>query len=169
MRHFALAASLLAPSTHQAAAAPPAETTAPAYCAINAVTGQSSCVADAAHASEARRAVNVGAEAVEPAGRSAAPAAADVLVGRLYGALNYGGDMYEIFFNRLCNTSSAVDWLIPNLTGFQDVTSSFRGYASCKIQIWENPNYGGATLGPLAASSYVGDALNDRASAIKGS
>lgn len=136
------------------------------YCVANAVTGESTC-ASRADVALARQSVGVAAPS---ATGSEGELVADVLVGRLYTALNYGGDIYEIYFSSACNTASAVDWQLASLPSWiNDETSSFRGYANCRLQIWVDANFGGASYGPLASSSYVGATMNDKASSVKGS
>lgn len=52
-------------------------------------------------------------------------------------------------------------------SGWNDRVSSFKSYGLCATRIWENTNFGGASYGFTVNSTYVGDAMNDRASSIQ--
>ena len=116
-----------------------------------------------------------------PAGQtSASPVAAvpdagsgSFLLGKLYQNANFGGASQEIYGTSGCaaphTLASGWDWErnLSQAPAFNDETSSFQGYSNCSVQLFENSNYTGATLGPLTSSSYVGDAMNDRTSAVR--
>lgn len=104
---------------------------------------------------------------------SAAPAAsaspmAGTVIGIEFQHSNMQGATYTITGNTCTATTSDVDnWLSSLASGWNDVISSFRSYASCWTKLYEHGNFGGATYGYTGDSSYVGDAMNDRASSIR--
>jgi hypothetical protein len=44
--------------------------------------------------------------------------------------------------------------------------SSFKGANNCQVKLFENINFTGNTVGPASSMTYVGDAMNDKASSI---
>jgi hypothetical protein len=89
------------------------------------------------------------------------------LQGRFYDDQNYGGSYLETFGAGSC-TSSLPQWEEgPIPSSWYGRISSFQGYSNCKIRIWENTNYTGATLGNYSSKAYVGDAMNDRTKSVQ--
>ncbi|WP_242893044.1 hypothetical protein [Actinomadura litoris] len=67
-----------------------------------------------------------------------------------------------------CDNSSDVDWQAASVSGWwNDRISSFRNYADCQSNHWEDINFQGSSTGYRNTTSYVGDAMNDRTSSIK--
>jgi hypothetical protein len=106
---------------------------------------------------------------------SAAPAApaavrplAGTVIGVEYSDANYQGATYTITGGTCTGTTSDVDWqLSPLASGWNDVISSFHSYANCWTKLWENTGYWGASYGYVGDTTYVGNAMNDRASSIQ--
>ncbi|RCH66947.1 hypothetical protein DT019_20395 [Streptomyces sp. SDr-06] len=106
---------------------------------------------------------------------SAAPAAASAhlgpaatVIGIEFVDANYQGATYTVTGGTCTATTSDVDYYINSMpSGWNDVISSFRSYANCYTKLYENSNRWGSTYGFVGDSSYVGDAMNDRASSIE--
>jgi len=62
--------------------------------------------------------------------------------------------------NNVDHESSTVNWAVNQI-------SSYRSYANCWVKHYENPGFGGASIGYLPTRSYIGDAMNDRTSSIR--
>jgi hypothetical protein len=92
------------------------------------------------------------------------------LLGVYYADANYGGPTLSVYGNGTCDGDpNTVDWGLPVMpAGWNDVISSFKSYSNCTSTIFENGNYGGASY-TAVNSTYVGNAMNDRTSSIKGS
>ncbi|MCA2214378.1 hypothetical protein [Jidongwangia harbinensis] len=59
------------------------------------------------------------------------------------------------------------DYATPSLlAGWVNEISSFRSYANCWVKHWENPNYGGASVGPTGSRASLG-LLDDATSSIE--
>ncbi len=66
------------------------------------------------------------------------------------------------------DSNSDVDWQVGSMPyGWNDRVSSFKSFGQCATRIWENNNFTGASYGYIVNSSYVGAAMNDRASSIQ--
>jgi hypothetical protein len=64
-------------------------------------------------------------------------------------------------------STSDLDFYVNSMPGgWNDVISSFHSYANCYTKLYEDNNRTGATYGYVGDSSYVGNAMNDRASSI---
>jgi len=89
------------------------------------------------------------------------------LLGRIYDDQNYGGSYYEFYgLGTGCTSTASFQW--PDIgSAWYGRVSSFHSYSSCKTKIYETTNYGGASYGYVADSSYVGNAMNDRTKSIK--
>ncbi|MFJ8311160.1 hypothetical protein [Streptomyces sp. NPDC094147] len=97
---------------------------------------------------------------------SATPAS--TVIGIEFVDANYQGATYTVTGGTCTSTLSDVDWYINSMpAGWNDVISSFHSYANCWTKLYENINRTGATYGFIGDSSYVGDAMNDRASSIE--
>jgi hypothetical protein len=55
--------------------------------------------------------------------------------------------------------------LVP--LGWNDVISSFRSFSNCQTVLFEDINFGGSTTQKTVDLSFVGKAMNDRASSIQ--
>lgn len=165
----ALAAGLipLAMATSASAA------TAESHCWMDLSSGQTRCfssfqrVVDAV--SGGRVTVSKGATSLSEAQRAkiAATAAAPYVLGTWFQDANYGGSSYLVTGNTDCDTNADVDYQIGTMPpGWNDQISSFKSYGLCATRIWEN-TFSGASYGFYVNSSYVGDAMNDRASSIQ--
>jgi hypothetical protein len=104
--------------------------------------------------------------------------AATVVIGISYLDANYGGNTWVWNEAYGCDgNSSTIDFSVANLNtspysryGFNDSISSFHSFSNCKTVLYDDWYWGGAaTTGgiPVADLSYVGDAMNDRASSIR--
>jgi hypothetical protein len=104
--------------------------------------------------------------------------AAMVVIGISYKDGNYGGNTWVWLQPTRCDfNSSTVDFEVPNLntspysgSGFNDSISSFRSFNNCLTVLFEDWFYGGAVTSggvPTLDMSYVGNAMNDRASSIR--
>jgi len=103
-----------------------------------------------------------------PATRTAVTPLAGTVIGIEFSDANYQGATYTITGGTCTSTTSDVDWqLSPLASGWNDVISSFHSYANCWTKLWENTGYWGASYGYVGDSSYVGNAMNDRASSIQ--
>lgn len=94
-------------------------------------------------------------------------AASTYILVQLFENSNYTGDTFQFTGSSPCDTSSDLDRQANIPLSFNDRTSSFRSYSECQTRIYENTNYGGASYGAYTNSSYVGDAMNDRASSVR--
>ncbi|MFD7337966.1 hypothetical protein ACFV98_18460 [Streptomyces violascens] len=101
-----------------------------------------------------------------PAATTLGPAA--TVIGIEFVNANYQGATYTVTGGTCTATTSDVDFYINSMPGgWNDVISSFRSYANCYTKLYENSNRWGSTYGFVGDSSYVGDAMNDRASSIE--
>ncbi|WP_242910625.1 beta/gamma crystallin family protein [Actinomadura terrae] len=67
-----------------------------------------------------------------------------------------------------CNDSNDVEWQAASVSGWwNDQISSFRTYAKCQSDHWEDINFQGISTGYRNTTSYIGNAMNDRTSSIK--
>ena len=143
-------------------------------CGVFIDTGVTVCVPDGAdlHAAVAQqtgRTIVIGTAKTDAAA-AASPLSTQTtsyLLGRLYDDQNYGGS-YEEFYglNTGCSPSAGFGWVDIGSSWYGRV-SAFHSYSSCKTKIFEKTNYGGATYGFYAHSSYVGDAMNDRTKSVQ--
>ena len=101
-----------------------------------------------------------------PAGPS--PMASSYLLATLYTNANYAGSSLALQASTPCDTNADVDHSWATLpAGFADEVSSFKGANNCQVKLFEHTNYGGISLGPMTSTTYVGDAINDKASSIQ--
>ena len=97
-----------------------------------------------------------------------APRASFVL-GTVYADAGYAsaGGSYTFTSSSDCDTNPDVDYQVAVMpAGWNDRISSFRSYGHCATRLWEN-TFSGTSYGFTVNSSYVGDAMNDRASSIQ--
>jgi hypothetical protein len=110
--------------------------------------------------------LDTGAFSCGPAGPS--PMASSYLLATLYTNANYAGSSLALQASTPCDTNADVDHSWATLpAGFADEVSSFKGANNCQVKLFEHTNYGGTSLGPLTSTTYVGDAINDKASSIQ--
>jgi hypothetical protein len=129
----------------------PASAATGTYCMLNISTGASRCASTEAE-------LYSGATAL----------ATQYLLGRFFDDNGRTGAFLDIFAAGPCDTNSDKDWQYSNIgTAWNDRVSSFTGYSQCQIKIFENDNVGGASLGPLSYSDYVGAAMNDRTTSMQ--
>jgi hypothetical protein len=104
--------------------------------------------------------------------------ASTVVIGISYLDANYGGNTWVWNEPYGCDgNTSTVDFWVPNLNtspysnyGFNDSISSFHSYSNCTTVLYDDWFWGGAATNggfPIADMSYVGNAMNDRASSIR--
>jgi hypothetical protein len=87
-----------------------------------------------------------------------------------YVDINFGSSTFTFTGNRECTGPiSDLDYQYPDLAvrGWDNVISSFKTYANCFVNHFENPNYGGIRTGYQGTRSYIGDAMNDRTSSLQ--
>lgn len=104
---------------------------------------------------------------VAPAQAGTSGTTASYVGGIQYWNSGYGGSTYTVTTAGTCDDSLDRDYYLNQVTSsWNDKISSFRGYSNCGETLYENGGYGGSTYGIYTSSSYVGNAMNDRASSI---
>ncbi|MFF0477176.1 hypothetical protein [Streptomyces sp. NPDC004284] len=104
---------------------------------------------------------------VAPAQAGEAGTTATYVGGIQYWDSGYGGSTYTVTTSGTCDDSLDTDYSLSQVaSAWNDGISSFRGYSNCGETLYEHGGFGGATYGIYTSSSYVGDAMNDRASSI---
>lgn len=94
--------------------------------------------------------------------------ATSYLLARLYDDADRTGVFYEITGAAPCDSNADVDASVANIgSAWNDRVSSFQGYSSCEIRVYENASYTGASYGAFASSNYVGDPMNDRTTSVR--
>lgn len=129
------------------------------YCAVNATTEVVACADTEAELASLRSA----------SGYLGSAPAAVVTVARLYDATNRTGVYTQIDRSSGCDTNPDRDWGIATMpAGWNDRVSSFQGYASCEIKLWENGSFGaGLTYGPAGSANSLGT-MDNRTSSFAG-
>lgn len=93
---------------------------------------------------------------------------ATYIIGQVWADDNYTDASWTFTASGDCDTNADVDWNVGSMpSGWNDRVTSFKSYGLCATKIWENTNYGGASLGFYVNRTYVGDAMNDRTSSIQ--
>lgn len=163
------AASVFAPAAH---AAEPDRT---ASCWQELDTGLSLCVdasedlADAVYATYGI-VLSTPDRSLAPshvAARAAVTPLVSTLIGIFYENANYGGASFAASVSQNGCNGYVHGYADLSPLGWNDRISSFRSYAGCRTAIFDNTNYGGSSYGYYTNSSYVGAAMNDRASSIR--
>jgi hypothetical protein len=96
------------------------------------------------------------------------PAAAPYVLVTVWDDANYQPASTMYTASSGCGTDSGWDWELGNLgTSWNDRISSFKSFSDCSTKLYEDADYGGSTYGYYVNSSYVGAAMNDRASSIR--
>ncbi|MDT3398090.1 hypothetical protein RKE29_15810 [Streptomyces sp. B1866] len=100
-------------------------------------------------------------------GHSSTTGTAQVLSARLYDGLNYGGASLPVYDDTGCDTDVSLEHSIPNLatSGFDNLTSSARGYANCDVKLFEHINYQGIQSAWFTESPDLGVLSNKVTSA----
>lgn len=96
-------------------------------------------------------------------------ARATYVLGTVYADAGYAtsGGTYTFTSSSDCDTNPDVDYQVAVMpAGWNDRISSFKSYGRCATKLWEN-TFSGASYGFTVNSSYVGGAINDRASSIQ--
>ena len=87
----------------------------------------------------------------------------EVVISILYDDINYGGGSFVMSYNNANCVTTAYGYAQLGPYGWNDRASSFRSYAGCTTAVFENINYGGATVGYQTSASSLG-VMNDAAS-----
>ncbi len=165
------AASVFAPAAH-ATEPDPTES-----CWQELDTGKSLCVDASENLADAVYATY--GIVLTTADRSLAPAAtrlstsaavtalASTVIGVFYEDASYGGASFAASVSQNGCNGYVHGYADLSPLGWNDRISSFRSYAGCRTTIFEHASYGGSTYGPYTNSSYVGAAMNDKASSIR--
>ena len=167
MRRTTLLAWTFACSTAWLAvlATPASAATPPPFCSLSIDTGAVTC---AASEDGLRSALTLASAASLGGAMLAATATTTYVLGRLHDDANRTGAFFEITASGPCDTSSDVDWELASLPStWNDRASSFQGYSSCELRVYENASFGGLSYGAYASTDYIGDAMNDRTSSVR--
>jgi len=119
----------------------------------------------------------VARQAADPAASRIVPFSG-VVIGIAYKDANFGDDTWVFNQPFGCDGNTAtVDFEVQNLNtspytccDFNDNISSFKSFSNCNTVLYEDWFFGGAATNggtPISDMSYVGDAMNDRASSIR--
>ncbi|WP_327739820.1 hypothetical protein OG749_44165 [Streptomyces nojiriensis] len=96
---------------------------------------------------------------------SGAAGAEAVQLGVIYTDSNYGGSALVLTGGSGCQSGNGRDAQI-NLEGTWNNSVSSLTALSCWLELWDAPNTSGVHQEYQQSTSYVGDALNDRASSV---
>lgn len=167
MRRTTLLGWTLACSTAllAALATPASAATTLPFCSVSVDTGVVTC---AATEDGLRSALTLAAGGSSGGTLVSATATTTYVLGRLYDDANRTGAYFEITASGPCDTSTDVDWELSSLPAtWNDRASSFQGYSSCELRVYENTSFGGLSYGAYASTDYVGDPMNDRTSSVR--
>ncbi|MVO88816.1 hypothetical protein GPA10_29675 [Streptomyces sp. p1417] len=89
----------------------------------------------------------------------------DVQLGIVYQHSNYGGTSVIYSAGSGCQSGNGRDHQ-ADLTGGMDNAVSSLTTVTCWLELWDAPGTGGTHQEYRQATSYVGDAMNDRASSV---
>jgi hypothetical protein len=147
---------------------------APRSCVANLVTKSNTCFGSFRDAIR-----NAGAALRDPGfeaelnattvGASRSSSVADTVISIEYDGRDFTGP-YQIWTaSKGCPDSNIddVDWEDSDMNGWVNVVSSYKSYANCWVKHFENPGFGGASVGPLPTRSYIGSAMDNRTSSIR--
>lgn len=169
----ALALTLVAPAV-ASASSQVEKTAAPQHCVTHVDTGIVACTGDGVTLEQAR-ATAAGARSAEGAAAPARAAQRAVHVATIYSGFLGQGSSLEINASGNCtSTTSDVNWQLGNVgSAMNDKTSSVRVFAGCRVQLYDAANCpaGGARFpasGWAGTTNYVGDAMNDRTTCVRG-
>ncbi|WP_150261554.1 hypothetical protein [Streptomyces venezuelae] len=172
---IASAATILALGTG-AATANAAPSPAPTNCVLDIDSGSKQCYGtfrEAITASTHGRitdaplsAKHIDQSLAERLKASMGPAATQsVQLGVIYADSNYGGSALVLAGANGCQSGNGRDAQI-NLDGIWNNSVSSLTTLSCWLELWDAPNTSGIHQEYQQSTSYVGDAMNDRASSI---
>ncbi len=126
------------------------------YCSVNVNTQVVTCAPTEAGLAAARHRAAV------------ASLAPTYLLARLFDDANRTGVYYEVVASGPCDTNADLDWEVANIgSAWNDRVSSFQGYSSCQVRVYENASYGGASYGTYTSTDNVGEAMNDRTTSMR--
>ncbi|MFG2621829.1 hypothetical protein ACGFXC_29840 [Streptomyces sp. NPDC048507] len=91
--------------------------------------------------------------------------AQDVQLGVIYTDSNYGGSALVLTGGSGCRSGNGRDAQL-NLEGTWNNSVSSLTTLSCWLELWDAPNTSGTHQEYQQSTSYVGDAMNDRASSV---
>jgi hypothetical protein len=86
---------------------------------------------------------------------------------QLYSYSNYGGAMFQVTNSSACNGSTVYQLTDLANYGFDNDTDSFRSFNNCSTKLWDGANLSGTSYGYYVNSTYVGDAMVNRASSLQ--
>ncbi|MGA4837617.1 hypothetical protein [Streptomyces sp. G45] len=167
-----LAATTGTATAHAAQAGPrPADN-----CVVNVETGTSQCFATFRQAIAATTNGRVtdaplSAKDINPTlierlrDSSRTRGAQDVQLGIVYQHSNYGGTSVTYSAGSGCQSGNGRDYQADITGGMNNAVSSLTT-VSCWLELWDSPSTGGFHQEYQQSTSYVGDAMNDRASSV---
>ncbi|MEU5163234.1 hypothetical protein AB0G74_27005 [Streptomyces sp. NPDC020875] len=177
----ACASVFLAPVPAVAAQAPQGEATA-SHCVGDLDTGKTTCydtfresvaaatggrVTDATQKTAAKD-KNFPEKLNASTGTGTARAAnASHVIGVFYWDANYSGPTWIARAANPCYNNGRWDWRWTGLGDWNDAISSIQLAGNCYIRGWEHGDYSGATQYYTSDTTYVGNAMNDRISALE--
>jgi hypothetical protein len=94
---------------------------------------------------------------------------ADVIISIEYMEEDFGGADQIWVANKGCpddnlndvdHEAATIGWAVNQIT-------SFKGFSNCWVKHFENPSFGGASVGYHKSRAYIGDAMNDRTSSLR--
>ena len=88
---------------------------------------------------------------------------AEVVISILYDDANYGGGSYTMSYNNANCATTSYGFAQLGPLGWNDRASSFKSFSGCITAVFENINYGGASVGYQTNASSLG-VMNDAAS-----
>lgn len=144
-------------------------------CSLDLGTGTTVCVPygqdlNAAVLQQAHlRVVVPGGAVVTTATAFAAPESVQTVYvqAQLYSYSNYGGAMFQVTNSSACNGSTVYQLTNLSSYGFDNDTDSFRSFNNCSTKLWDGANISGTSYGYYVNSTYVGDAMVNRASSLQ--
>lgn len=93
-----------------------------------------------------------------------------VVIGTMFVDANFQGASFTWTAGRACDgNASTLDYWVTSLVpvGWNDVISSFRSFSNCQTVLFEDVDFGGTSTPKEIDMSFVGGAMNDRASSIQ--
>ncbi|HAN25085.1 MAG: hypothetical protein CMH36_12990 [Microbacterium sp.] len=89
------------------------------------------------------------------------------LLARLYDNADYGGAYYEVWGSSGCSSAVGVRGVADIGVGWYGRVSSFQGFSSCRVKVWQNTSFTGSSVGFASSSSYVGAVMNDQTRSVQ--
>ncbi|MGC4174004.1 peptidase inhibitor family I36 protein [Demequina sp.] len=171
-RLVAFAAAAIAPAVLMATPAA-ADTQGEQVCWLNADTGAFACFDTYAEFVAASGVAPIATAPLGPKSKSSLTSEAVAIepyasyyIATFYEDASYGGASVNVTSSNstLCVGYHYYGSSMPS--GWNDRVSSFKGYGTCKVKLYKDAAYGGATYGPFASSSSIGS-MNDEASSYQ--